>query len=108
MSRRSKTRLLLLSVGIIVLLALFPPVFHLFRTSYRDRNVVENLPAGYADDISRLNKIQIAGTWDIPGDPLRGEEQLRQVLLSAQASHLHVSIAGARHSMGARRSIREA
>jgi FAD/FMN-containing dehydrogenase len=36
----------------------------------------------------------------MPSDPAKGEEQLRQLLLRAQASHLHVSIAGARHSMG--------
>ena len=98
MSRRSKTWLLVLTAGTIALL--FPPVFHLSRTAYRDRNVVEKLPAGYADDVSRLNKTQIAESWDIPSDPAKGEEQLRELLLRAQASHLHVSIAGARHSMG--------
>src|SRR6266850_7664293 len=98
MSRRSKTWLLVLTAGTIALL--FPPVFHLSRTAYRDRNVVEKLPAGYADDVSRLNKTQIAETWDIPSDPAKGEEQLHELLLRAQASHLHVSIAGARHSMG--------
>ncbi len=64
------------------------------------RNAIKKLPAGYADDISRLNKTQIAETWDISSDPLRGEDQLRELLLRAQASHLHVSIAGARYSMG--------
>ena len=100
MSRPSKTRLLVFTAGIIALLASFPPILHLFRTAYRDRNAIEKLPAGYADDVSRLNKTQIAETWDIPSDPLRGEDQLRELLLRAQASHLHVSIAGARHSMG--------
>src|SRR5713101_857304 len=100
MSRPSKTRLLVLIAGIIALLASFPPILHLFRTAYRDRNVIEKLPAGYADDVSRLNKTQIAETWDIPSDTLRGEGQLRELRLRAQASHLHVSIAGARHSMG--------
>src|SRR6266446_8715972 len=100
MSGPRKTRLLVLTVGMIALLASFPPILHLFRTGYRDRNVIEKLPAGYADDVSRLNKAQIAETWDIPSDPSRGQEQLRELLLRAQASHLHVSIAGARHSMG--------
>ena len=36
----------------------------------------------------------------MPTDPGEGETGLREVLLKAQAAHLHVSIAGARHSMG--------
>src|SRR6266550_5637125 len=100
MSRRRTKWLLSLTVGIIVLVVLGPPIYVLVRTSYRDRAVVEKLPAGYADDISRLNKTQVAEVWDIPGDPQKGEDQLRELLQKAQASHLHVSIAGARHSMG--------
>jgi FAD/FMN-containing dehydrogenase len=100
MSRLTKVRLLVLTAATIALLALLPPIFHLLRTAYRDKNALQKLPAGYADDVSRLNKTQIAETWDIPPDPSRGEEQLRELLLRAQSSHLHVSIAGARHSMG--------
>jgi FAD/FMN-containing dehydrogenase len=99
MSRHRKKWLLLLMVGII-LLVLVPPIFLLIRTAYRDRAVVEKPPAGYADDVSRLNKTQVAEIWDIPSDPQKGEDQLRELLLRAQASHLQVSIAGARHSMG--------
>jgi FAD/FMN-containing dehydrogenase len=100
MSRRRKKWLLLLTAGSIVLLVLVPPIHVLVRTAYRDRTVVEKLPAGYADDVSRLNKTQVAEIWDIPGDPQKGEDQLRELLLKAQAAHLQVSIAGARHSMG--------
>ena len=53
MSGRSKTWLLL-TLGTIGFLALFPPIFHLVRTAYQDKNVVEKLPAGYADDVSRF------------------------------------------------------
>jgi FAD/FMN-containing dehydrogenase len=98
MSRRSRVLWFVLAVGAGALS--FPPVFHLARTAWRDRNVVPKLPFGYADDVSRLNKTQIAETWDIPSDPDRAEKQLRELLLRAQASHLQVSIAGARHSMG--------
>ena len=52
------------------------------------------------DDVSRLDKTQIAEIWDMPSDPQKAEDQLRQLLHRAQASHVHVSIAGARHSMG--------
>lgn len=100
MRRRGKKRFVVLAVGIVALLALFPPLFHLARTAYRDRNVVEKLPAGYTDDVSRLDKTQIAEVWDMPSDPQKAEDQLRRLLQKAQASHLHVSIAGARHSMG--------
>src|SRR5439155_15721863 len=81
-------------------LVLVPPIVHLVKTAYRDRSVVERLPAGYTDDVSRLNKTQIAEIWDMPSDPQKGEDELRQLLRRAQASHLHVSISGARHSMG--------
>ena len=100
MSRRRKTWLLALAVGTVALLVSLPPIFHLVRTAYRDRSVVEKLPAGFADDVSRLDKTQVAEIWDIPSDPRKGEDELRELLLKAQAAHLRVSIAGARHSMG--------
>ena len=100
MSRPRNKWLWVLAVGTLALLALAPPIFHLIRTAYRDRTVVERLSPGFADDVSRLDKTPVAEIWDIPSDPQRGEDQLRAVLLKAQASHLQVSIAGARHSMG--------
>jgi FAD/FMN-containing dehydrogenase len=89
-----------LAVGTVALLVLVPPILHLARTAYQDRTVVENLPTGYADDVSRLDKTQIAENWDMPSDPQKGEDGLRDLLRRAQTSHLRVSIAGARHSMG--------
>jgi FAD/FMN-containing dehydrogenase len=100
MRRREKKWLVVLAVGIVALLVLVPPISHLIRTAYQDRAVVEKLPAGYTDDVSRLDKTQIAEIWDIPSDPQKGEDELRELLNRAQVSHLHVSIAGARHSMG--------
>jgi FAD/FMN-containing dehydrogenase len=70
------------------------------KTAYRDRSVVTKLPAGYTDDVSRLNKTQVAEIWNIPSDPEKGEAGLRELLLKAQSARQHVSIAGARHSMG--------
>jgi hypothetical protein len=100
MRRRGKKWLLMLAIGIVALLVLVPPISHLVRTAYRDRTVVQNLLAGYMDDVSRLDKTHIAEIWDIPSDPQKGEDELGKVLHRAQVSHLHVSIAGARHSMG--------
>src|ERR1700683_940231 len=100
MRRYEKKWLIGATLGALASLLIVPPIFHLVRTAYRDRTVIERLPAGYADDVSRLNKTQIEKIWDIPSDPQQGEEELRELLLRAQASHLHVSVAGARHSMG--------
>ena len=47
-----------------------------------------------------MNKTKVAENWDIPPSPQEAERKLRELLLQAQASGLHVSIAGAQHSMG--------
>lgn len=89
-----------LALGTLASLTLGPPIFHLVRTAYHDKAVIEKLPAGYVDDVSRLNKTRIAEVWEMPSDPQKGEEGLRDLLQRALASRLHISIAGARHSMG--------
>ena len=61
---------------------------------------MEKLQSGYADDVSRLNKTRVAENWDIPSNLDEAERKLRELLRKAQASGLHVSIAGARHTMG--------
>jgi FAD/FMN-containing dehydrogenase len=100
MRRRGTKRFVVLAAGIVALLIFIPPIFHLVRTAYRDRSVIEKVPPGYTDDVSRLNKTQIAEIWDMPSDPQKAENKLRELLHRAQASEVHVSIAGARHSMG--------
>ena len=99
MSHRRK-QWIFLTLGTVALLALAPPTFLLIKTAYQDRSPIAKLPAGYADDVSRLNKTPVAEIWDIPSDAEKGESELRKLLLAAQAAHLHVSVAGARHSMG--------
>ena len=100
MRPRRKTLLFAVAVATILLAAIGRPVLHVVRTAYFDRNKVEKLPAGYADDVSRLNKTPIAEAFDIPPDLRDAEPRLRELLQRAHASGLHVSIAGARHSMG--------
>jgi FAD/FMN-containing dehydrogenase len=100
MGRRTKTTLFVMAAGITVLVVFAGPIVRMVRTTLQDRKVIEKLPAGYADDVSRMNKAQVAEIWDIPTDPKNAEEQLSKLLQRAQASGLHVSIAGARHSMG--------
>ncbi|HEY9126757.1 MAG TPA: FAD-binding oxidoreductase [Acidobacteriaceae bacterium] len=53
-----------------------------------------------ADDMSRMNGISVHQLWDIPGDESAAQAGLRMLLNQATADKLHVSIAGAQHSMG--------
>ena len=99
MTRQKKFIVLLLPTALILLLV-GPPLLHLARVVYLDRKAIEDLPAGYADDISRMNKTRVTEIWNVPSDPGKAEEELRELLRKAQTAGLHVSIAGARHSMG--------
>jgi FAD/FMN-containing dehydrogenase len=53
-----------------------------------------------ADDISRLNATVIQKAWDVPSEESTAQSALRELLKHAGSSGMHVSIAGARHSMG--------
>jgi FAD/FMN-containing dehydrogenase len=53
-----------------------------------------------ADDISRMNATAVRQLWDVPGNEPAAQASLRDLLAEATANRLHVSIAGARHSMG--------
>jgi len=53
-----------------------------------------------ADDISRMNATPVRQIWDVPGNEADAQTGLRALLQEAEAHRLHVSIAGARHSMG--------
>src|SRR5216110_3191558 len=79
MARRRK-QWVLLALATLALIALLPPMFHLVKTAYRDRGVLAKLPAGYADDVSRLNKTQVAEIWDMPSDAEKAETRLRELL----------------------------
>ncbi len=83
-----------------VVLVLSRPVGHLALTAWRDRDVIVPVPAGYVDDVSRMNRTKVAEVWNMPPNSEEAERQLRELLLRARAAGLHVSIAGARHSMG--------
>ena len=53
-----------------------------------------------ADDMSRMNATAVHQIWDIPGNESDAQTTLRGLLERAKTDRLHVSIAGARHSMG--------
>src|SRR6266478_2856804 len=38
---------------------------------------IQKLPPGYVDDVSRMNKTKVSEVWDVPGDGLAAEEQIR-------------------------------
>ncbi|HZZ29235.1 MAG TPA: FAD-binding oxidoreductase [Pirellulales bacterium] len=59
-----------------------------------------NPPSDYIDDASGLNRTHVAEVWSIPPDAKSAEQQLGQLLAKAQSENRHVSVAGARHSMG--------
>jgi hypothetical protein len=74
MRRRGNKWLVVLAFGTVALLVLVPAIFHLAKTAYRDRTVIEKLPAGFTDDVSRLDTTKIAEIWDIPSDAQKGED----------------------------------
>ena len=76
------------------------PLTHLAWTALNDGGILKSVPTGYADDASRMNQTAVTGTWDIPQDPAMAEQQLQNLVQRAGHTHLKISIAGARHSMG--------
>ena len=82
-------------VGVVLLGA-----FLLRELKRKPHGFVEATKSTVADDISRMNATAIHQLWDIPGNESAAQTSLRNVLDHAKADQLHVSIAGARHSMG--------
>jgi FAD/FMN-containing dehydrogenase len=61
---------------------------------------VSSAKPNVADDMSRMSATAIYQIWNIPGNESDAQTTLRGLLQQARADRLHVSIAGARHSMG--------
>jgi len=83
----------------LLLLPLIRPTVFLIHIAMLDRDERRPLPPGFADDVSRLNATHVAELWNMPSGS-DAEQQLRDLLARARQLKLHVSIAGARHSMG--------
>ena len=96
--KRLATAVAALFVLLLVLLA--RPAFHIVRAMRNDISSDQSLPAGKADDASKLNATSVAETWTIPTNRLTAEAQLATLLRHARTNGLKVSVAGARHSMG--------
>jgi FAD/FMN-containing dehydrogenase len=82
------------------LLMLARPLVHLALTTAHDTDGRSPVPAGHADDASGLSLTAVAEVVPVDADPARAERQLVELLRTARARGLRVSIAGARHSMG--------
>ena len=90
-----------IALGVLVgaaLLAAFP-FRHQFRKGHAP-NVSTAALNPVADDISRLNATKVDKVWDVPSDEATAQSALRELLKQAGSDGNHVSIAGARHSMG--------
>ncbi len=95
-----KSRKLVLSVSCLLVGAiLLSPFLHRGFKKKPNGLIVAAKPA-VADDISRMNATAVHQLWDIPGNEPAAQAGLRDMLREAKANRLHVSIAGARHSMG--------
>jgi FAD/FMN-containing dehydrogenase len=100
-SKRNRGVLLVAMISLVVLAGVLArPVLHLAGFASRDSDQLEELPAGFIDDASRLNRTRVAEIWRVPVDRDDPEGQIRRLLTRAKAEGRRVSIAGARHSMG--------
>ena len=73
---------------------------HELRTKHESNRANTAAEASVADDVSRLNATAVHQLWDIPSDESTAQSALRDLLKRAANSGMHLSIAGARHSMG--------
>jgi len=89
-----------LSIFLIFIAVISIPAIHLIRTKINEHQNIEQLPTGYRDDASHLNKTKVSKIVDIETDPQAIQKQLQALLHYAQKNHLKISISGAKHSMG--------
>lgn len=87
-------------VFLVAAIAVARPTYLWLRAWISDQPAQESLPAGFADDASRLNRTAVEEIWAIPQERAAAETQLREILHRARSEELKVAIAGTRHSMG--------
>jgi FAD/FMN-containing dehydrogenase len=97
--RRKRFYIPALAIGVTVCM-IAHPAWVLIHAMVSDRDERRPLPPGMVDDASRLNQTSVTQVWDVPVDDAAAEAGLRALLKKARETHLTVSIAGARHSMG--------
>ncbi|NNP72340.1 FAD-binding protein [Acinetobacter defluvii] len=89
-----------LSLLLLVLAVISIPALHLLKTKLNEHPKIEQMPSGYRDDVSQLNKTKVHKIVDVAEDPVAMQNQLKEILIYAKQHHLKVSISGAKHSMG--------
>jgi FAD/FMN-containing dehydrogenase len=87
-------------VGVSVTLLVIFPVRQQWQKSHQPSGFTTAANAPLADDISRLNATAIHEAWNVPSDEDTAQSALSEVIKQAGNAGMHVSIAGARHSMG--------
>jgi FAD/FMN-containing dehydrogenase len=89
-------------VALLVALAVLvgPPAIFLTRVWMQDGPAPMAFATAGKDDASRLEPNQPLEVIALKADPAEAETQLRALVRRATASHLHISISGAHHSMG--------
>ena len=97
---RRTLRRVLLAMGLLSCAAMVRPSVHLARVAWRERTSTAHIAAGFADDASRMNATRIADVVTLPASMTESELRLRSLLARANAEGLHVTVAGARHTMG--------
>lgn len=100
---KSKThpwRRVLTLAGLALALLLAIPLGHLLLTALRDRPGIPPVPPGYGDDVSHLNRTQLAQVIEIAPHLDEAITQLRPLLALARKNHLKIALAGAKHSQG--------
>lgn len=100
MRKRFPFRFVKLTLIFTIVGILFIPAMHLIVTVVHDKNSLQPVPSGYADDVSRLSSIAIQQVWPVPASAEDAERQLIELLNQARRDQLPISIAGAKHSMG--------
>jgi FAD/FMN-containing dehydrogenase len=95
-----KSRKRVLSISCFVVGAILLSFFLHREFKRRPNGFIAGAKPAVADDISRMNATAVHQLWDIPGDESAAQASLLDLLEEAKANRLHVSIAGARHSMG--------
>lgn len=98
--RRRKRKFILSLLLLVAAGCSIHPAWVILRAMVTDRDQRRPPPPGTVDDASRLDQTAMAAVWDVPADDASAERGLRQLLATARAKHLPLSIAGARHSMG--------
>src|SRR5262249_6477905 len=60
-------------------------VMHVVLTAWRDDGQLQPIPAGFADDASRMNRTRVAEVVPVEGDSAAAEKQLAALLERARA-----------------------